>query len=145
MAKGAILAAILALGGSAAGAEPVFPPYPERGMKGTVTLKKLPPVEHPVLAMGGKIWDKHCRACHGSGLAGAPKITGSRFWEPRIAQGLEVIFTNAKEGFTGKTGTMPARGGKPKLTDEEFEAAIRFMIHHSGGAELALSGLETTN
>jgi len=133
MAKGAILAAILALGGSAAGAEPVFPPYPERGMKGTVTLKKLPPVEHPVLAMGGKIWDKHCRACHGSGLAGAPKITGSRFWEPRIAQGLEVIFTNAKEGFTGK------------LTDEEFEAAIRFMIHHSGGAELALSGLETTN
>lgn len=145
MAKTHGLAALLFLGAASAGAEPVFPPYPERGMAGTVTLERLPPVEHPVLATGGEIWDEHCRSCHGSGLAGAPKVTGTRFWQPRIDQGLETMFTHAKEGFRGNTGTMPPRGGKPYLTDAEIEAAIRFMIHHSGGAELALEGLPPTD
>lgn len=111
-------------------------------MKGTVTLKKLPSVDHPFLQMGGAIWDEHCRACHGSGLAGAPKITGTRFWAERIEQGIDVLFAHARDGFTGNTGTMPARGGKPRLSDDELEAAIRFMIFHSGGAQEALFGLE---
>ncbi|MEL6209107.1 MAG: c-type cytochrome, partial [Pseudomonadota bacterium] len=69
-------------------------------MKGTVTLARLPPADHPVLALGGEIWDEHCRSCHGSGLAGAPKVTGTRYWSPRIAQGLDVLFAHAKEGFS---------------------------------------------
>lgn len=112
------------------------PPYPEKGLKGTVKASRLPVPENPVLKTGMEIWDKNCRVCHGSGLAGAPKITGSRFWSPRIAKGLPVLFDNAKNGFS----TMPARGGKD-LSDEQVEAAVRYMVFYSGGEDVALEGL----
>lgn len=135
---------LAALMGSSAAAQSKIelPPYPEKGLKGTVTLKRLPVPEHPLLEMGSQVWAKNCVICHGSGNFGAPKITGSKFWEPRIAQGIDVLFDHAINGFISpEGGNMPARGGK-ELTDEEVRAAVRFMISVSGGAEEALQGLE---
>jgi cytochrome c5 len=114
-------------------------------LKGPVTLKRLPMPENPTLAMGARIWGKNCVICHGSGNFGAPKITARAQWEPRIAKGLDTLFDHALNGFVSADGgSMPARGGKKKLSDEEVTGAVRFMISLSGGADLALQGFENT-
>jgi len=118
------------------------PPYPEKGLKGMVTPKRLPAPEHPVLQLGAEVWGGNCKVCHGGGLAGAPKITGIKFWKPRIAKGLETLIGHALNGFQNTDGGyMPARGGNDALSDKEVEAAVRFMIFNSGGSSIALQGL----
>jgi len=122
--------------------EAELPPYPERGLKGPVGVDRLPIPDHPILMHGRDIWAATCRPCHGTGAANAPKITGSRFWQKRIAQGLPVLFEHAKNGFSGSAGTMPARGGNGALNDADVEAAVRYMIANSGGEAIALDGLD---
>ncbi|MGE0230551.1 MAG: cytochrome c5 family protein [Flavobacteriaceae bacterium] len=144
------LAAALLLGGAliperagrALANEPEMPPYPERGLKGPVSADRLPVPENEVLRHGRDVWEGTCKVCHGAGIAGAPKITGTRFWSKRIEQGLPVLFEHARNGFSGSTGTMPARGGKPELSDADIEAAVRFMVFNSGGHDIALDGLQ---
>lgn len=145
MVKRVIVAGLMALIGTGVAAQDAsveLPPYPEKGLKRTVTPKRLPVPEHPVLQMGAEVWGKNCVVCHGTGNFGAPKITGSRFWAPRIAQGIDVLFDHAINGFVSPSGgNMPARGGRD-LSDEQVKAAVRFMISVSGGAQEALQGLE---
>lgn len=135
--------ALLAWGGLAAsGEERAEPPYPDRGLKGTVSADRLPVPPHDTLIMGGEIWNGNCRVCHGSGNFGAPKITGSRFWAKRVEKGIETLISHAQNGFVSSLGgNMPARGGNDALTDAEVEAAVRFMVFHSGGEDIALDGL----
>ncbi|MBS0316947.1 MAG: cytochrome c5 family protein, partial [Proteobacteria bacterium] len=52
-------------------------------------------------------------------------------WGPRIAQGKDVLYKHALEGFTGAKGTMPARGANPSLTDDEVKAAVNYMVDQS--------------
>lgn len=86
----------------------------------------------PVLSQGQQVWLDNCKACHATGLAGAPKIGNKELWSPRIAKGLDVLFEHAKHGFVGKSGNqMPARGGNLKLTDSQIEAAVTFMTQMS--------------
>jgi cytochrome c5 len=137
-------AILIAWGGaSALGEDRIAPPYPDRGLKGTVSAKRLPIPPHQMLIDGGAIWDANCRICHGSGNFGAPKITGARFWDKRLPKGIAVLISHAQNGFeTPQGGLMPARGGNTELTDRQVEAAVRFMIYHSGGADMALDGLD---
>lgn len=119
------------------------PPYPATGLKRLVKPERLPRTDYPVIEQGAQIWDKSCKICHGTGNFGAPKITGSKFWSPRIEQGIDVLIAHATEGFLSPSGgSMPARGGNKKLTDEEVAAAVRFMVYHSGGQEEAIKGLD---
>ena len=136
-------AVLLAWGGTASGQERVPPPYPERGLKGTVSSKRLPVPPHAMLVKGGEVWDANCKICHGPGNFGAPKITSSRFWDKRLPKGIATLISHAQNGFESPLGgLMPARGGNDELTDGEVEAAVRFMVFHSGGADIALEGLE---
>jgi cytochrome c5 len=142
-----VLAAALVVitwgGMSALGAERVPPPYPDRGLKGTVSAKRLPVPPHDMLVEGGAIWDANCRICHGTGNFGAPKITGARFWDKRLSKGIATLISHAQNGFeTSLGGLMPARGGNDDLSDGQVEAAVRFMVFHSGGDVIALDGLE---
>ena len=77
---------------------------------------------------GKKIWEANCAACHGTGLAGAPKIGDKALWAPRIAQGINVLYTHALGGFTGKSGVMPPKGGNLSLPDPEIKAAVDYMV-----------------
>lgn len=142
--RSALILVILSLcSGAAQGQEREAPPYPDRGLKGTVSVKRLPISPHPVLLAGGEIWDQNCRVCHGTGNFGAPKITGARFWKSRISKGITTLIGHAQNGFeTSLGGLMPARGGNTELTDADVEAAVRFMVFHSGGADIALQGLD---
>jgi len=80
-------------------------------------------------AVDGKIvFDGLCRACHGAGVAGAPKVGDVQAWSPRISQGRSVLVAHAIEGFHGRTGTMPPRGGNAALSDAQVEAAVDWMV-----------------
>jgi len=67
---------------------------------------------------------------HGTGVAGAPKFGDKTLWAPRIAQGNETLYMHALNGFTGKSGVMPPRGGNTTLTDSDVKAAVDYMVAH---------------
>ncbi|MEO1292864.1 MAG: c-type cytochrome [Pseudomonadota bacterium] len=107
----------------------------DRGLKKFVSEDRLPVPGDPVLAAGRAIWAENCKFCHGGNKqTGAPKITATRFWAPRIEQGMDTLFAHAIDGWIGPRYTqMPARGGNPDLSDEEVRSAVLFMIWTSGG------------
>ncbi|MBU1191808.1 MAG: c-type cytochrome [Gammaproteobacteria bacterium] len=89
----------------------------------------FPEFEAAELKLGRAVWLENCQACHGTGLAGAPRIGDRVAWQPRIEQGLPVLYEHAMNGYAGPTGTeMPARGGRPNLDDVAVELAVRYMV-----------------
>src|SRR5690242_12967292 len=57
---------------------------------------------------GSGVFNKVCSLCHAAGVGGAPKVGDKADWGPRIAQGKDVLYKHALEGFTGQKGMMPA-------------------------------------
>lgn len=80
---------------------------------------------------GKSVFNKTCALCHAVGAAGAPKPGNKDEWGPRIAQGKDVLYKHAMEGFTGAKGVMPARGGAATLTDDDVKAAVDYMVEQS--------------
>lgn len=83
------------------------------------------------LAAGKKTYDTACFACHGTGVAGSPKVGDKAAWKARIAQGMKVMVDNANKGFQGKKGFMPAKGGRANLSDAAIADAVAFMVDQS--------------
>jgi cytochrome c5 len=81
-----------------------------------------------VLQTGEAIYTSTCQACHGAGVAGAPKTGDAGAWGTRIAQGYDTIVKHAIEGIRA----MPAKGGNPELDDVEVARAVVFMANQSG-------------
>jgi cytochrome c5 len=77
---------------------------------------------------GKAIYDQACVACHGAGIAGAPKVGDKAAWAPRIAQGMTVLHDRALKGFQGKAGMMPPKGGRMDLSDDAIKAAVDHMV-----------------
>jgi cytochrome c5 len=82
----------------------------------------------PALAAdaGKAVYNTACVACHGAGIAGAPKFGDKAAWAPRIKQGSPVLYEHAIKGFQGKAGMMPPKGGS-SASDEEVKAAVDYM------------------
>ena len=144
MLRGTIGALALIAAGPAAAEVSLADVLSARGLDGFVTADRLPVPDRPSLRDGMAVWEGTCMACHGGNKAtGAPKITATRPWQPRIAQGLPVLIEHATQGFIGKTyAEMPARGGNPTLSDAQVAAAVAFMVWASGGADQALAYTE---
>ncbi|TWI62971.1 cytochrome c5 [Pseudoduganella lurida] len=81
-----------------------------------------------VLQGGEAIYTSTCQACHGAGVAGAPKVGDAGSWAARIAQGYDTVVKHAIEGIRA----MPAKGGNPDLDDVEVARAVVFMANQSG-------------
>ena len=96
-----------------------------------LTLIILTGPANNAFADGKSDFEANCTACHGFGIAGAPKIGDKENWAPRINQGMETLYSNAIEGFSGATGFMPAKGGFANLTDEQIEAIVDYMVEQS--------------
>ncbi len=79
---------------------------------------------------GEKTYKMACFACHGTGAAGAPKFGDKTAWGPRIKKGKETLYKHALHGFKGKSGTMPAKGGRTDLSDADVKAAVDYMVAH---------------
>jgi cytochrome c5 len=76
---------------------------------------------------GKAVYESACVACHGSGLAGAPKFGDKAAWGPRVAQGMATLEKHAIEGYQGSAGFMPAKGGRVDLSDDAVKAAVEHM------------------
>ena len=77
---------------------------------------------------GKTIFGNLCHSCHETGAGGAPKLTDKAAWAPRVAEGIATLDKHAIEGYTGKSGIMPAKGGNPSLTDEQVKATVQWMV-----------------
>ncbi|MGC1818635.1 MAG: c-type cytochrome, partial [Casimicrobiaceae bacterium] len=81
---------------------------------------------------GEQVFGQVCKACHETGIAGAPKAGDKAAWGPRIAQSEKVLLQHALAGFQGKAGVMPAKGGNTELTDDEVHRAVVYMANLAG-------------
>ncbi|MCV0439557.1 MAG: c-type cytochrome [Hydrogenophaga sp.] len=91
---------------------------------GTVELRDA----NRPLASGESVYTAQCVACHGAGLAGAPKLGDTAAWAPRLATGYDALLTSALKG----KGAMGAQGGGA-YRDAEIGRAVVHMANASGG------------
>jgi cytochrome c5 len=87
-----------------------------------------PAAAAPALAAdaGKTLYNSTCAACHGAGIAGAPKLGDKAAWAPRVKQGADLLYAHAIKGFQGKAGMMPPKGGS-SASDEDVKAAVDYM------------------
>lgn len=89
----------------------------------------MPAGAAPAAAGGGEgVYKAACVACHGAGIAGAPKSGDKAAWAARIAQGKPTLYEHAIKGYIGKAGAMPAKGGNSALADADVQAAVDYMV-----------------
>jgi cytochrome c5 len=96
---GAVLAADASAGGS--GAPPAGQPDPD-------VMRK---------------WSRSCALCHVDGNGGAPRVGHAEEWQPRLAQGRDLLLDHTLNGF----GKMPPLGYCMSCEAEDFRALIEFM------------------
>jgi cytochrome c5 len=77
---------------------------------------------------GKNLYSTACVACHGAGIAGAPKFADKAAWAPRIQQGSATLYEHAIKGFQGKAGMMPPKGGS-SASEDEVKAAVDYMTN----------------
>jgi cytochrome c5 len=77
---------------------------------------------------GEQVYNQACVACHGAGVAGAPKLGDKAAWAPRIAQGMDTLHTHAIQGFQGKAGYMPPKGGRTDLSDQSVINGVDYIV-----------------
>ena len=68
------------------------------------------------------IYANVCAACHATGVAGAPQ-PGTPAMAQRIEKGMDALMQTAMNGLNA----MPARGGRPDLSDEQMQAVVEFL------------------
>ncbi len=85
----------------------------------------------PAGVNGQQIYQGTCVACHGAGIAGAPKLGDTGVWAKRIAKGLDTLYASAINGVQGNAGVMPAKGGNPTLSNAEVKAAVDYIVAQS--------------
>ena len=77
---------------------------------------------------GQQVYQASCVACHGAGIAGAPKVGDKGQWAARVSAGTEALYQGALIGKQSPAGVMPAKGGNPSLSDQDVKAAVDFML-----------------
>lgn len=84
--------------------------------------------KEPVVAFDGSldgkmIYTTVCAACHATGVLGAP-VPGSPEMALRAQAGPETMFDFAVNGLN----SMPPRGGRADLSDEQIHAVLDYMV-----------------
>jgi len=75
-------------------------------------------------ADGRKVYESTCMACHGAGVANAPKFGDKAAWAMHLMHGTEHVYENALKG----KGAMPPKGGNLTLSEAEVKAAVDYML-----------------
>lgn len=73
---------------------------------------------------GQQIVTQVCSMCHGSGMMNSPKLGDIAQWAPRIEKGIDTLHDHAINGYN----MMPARGGRPDLSDDDIKSAVDYMV-----------------
>lgn len=82
----------------------------------------------PVPKDGAALYAAVCQVCHQAGIGGAPKAGDKTAWSARLAQGNATLYKHAIEGYNGKAGVMPAKGGRVDLTDDLIKAGVDHLV-----------------
>ena len=113
-------------------------PFGEVYLPGEELQSSAPTVEtaaepEPVAAAltGPQVYNTACNNCHGSGIGGAPIVGDVDTWVPRVAQGMDILYDHAINGFQGSAGVMIAKGGRLDLSDKEVQDAVDYMVAES--------------
>ena len=84
-----------------------------------------------VASAGGSVEDNYnqsCKTCHAAGIAGAPKLGDVAGWEPRLAKGMDTLYTSA---ISGMPPGMPAKGMCFSCSDDDLRALVDWMVEQS--------------
>jgi cytochrome c5 len=76
---------------------------------------------------GVSVYNSKCVICHGSGVAGAPKVGDKEAWAPRIAKGMDALLASAIKGMKN----MPPRGTCTECSNADLADAIEYMVSKS--------------
>ena len=114
-------------GASANGTKAAAAPPASAAAPATAPAAAATPAAAPATSAkpdGKKIYDTACMACHGAGVAGAPKFGDKAAWAPRIKLGIDALHASALKG----KGAMPPKGGNVTLPDADVIAAVDYMV-----------------
>ena len=78
---------------------------------------------------GPQVYNQACVACHGAGVAGAPKTGEAAAWSGRLGQDNATLTDHVINGYQGPAGYMPPKGGRADLSDEEILSAMDYMLN----------------
>lgn len=109
----------------------VYMPGEEASASAPVVQASSSPEPVQTAMTGPQVYNSACIACHGNGVGGAPVVGDVAAWSARLAQGTDVLYDHAINGFQGSAGVMIAKGGRMDLSDEEVEDAVDFMVAES--------------
>jgi len=76
---------------------------------------------------GVSVYNSKCIICHGSGVAGAPKVGDKDAWAARIASGMDTLVSNAIKG----KNAMPPKGTCTECSESDIADAIKYMVSKS--------------
>ena len=106
---------------------PAPPPSPAPGAPAAApAVAAIPPPSKAAAgaAPGKATYETVCAACHGAGVAGAPKFADKGAWAARVKEGKEHLYASALKG----KGAMPPKGGNPALPDADVKAAVDYLL-----------------
>ena len=103
--------------------EPAAPPAEKTAAAAPAAEKTATPAPAAGKADGRKIFESTCVACHGAGIAGAPKAGDKAAWAPRLKAGMNALYASALKG----KGAMPPKGGNNALADADVKAAVDYL------------------
>lgn len=78
----------------------------------------------PDAAKGKAVYDAACGVCHAAGVAGAPKAGDKAAWAPRVAGGIDALYSSSLKG----KNAMPPKGGNLTLADADVKAAVDYLV-----------------
>ena len=71
-----------------------------------------------------KKWRRTCALCHVAGEGGAPRMGDLDAWQPRLAQGRDMLLHHTITGLN----RMPPLGYCMDCSEDDFIAMIRMMV-----------------
>lgn len=72
-----------------------------------------------------QIYNNNCKMCHGTGLAGAPRLGNKADWAPRVSQGMDVLYHAAVAGIRA----MPPKGNCLQCSEEDIKKTVQYMVN----------------
>lgn len=116
------VAPMAAVPAPAPAAAPAAAAAPVATTKASASAEGAPSAEE--LALGQKIYNQACMACHAAGVAGSPKFGDKAAWGKYLDQGIDGMTAAAIKGV----GVMPARGGLASASDADIRAAVQYIV-----------------
>lgn len=71
-----------------------------------------------------QVYAQFCGTCHQAGVAGAPVLGDVAAWQPRLAQGMDVLWDHTLNGV----GAMPPKGTCMACSDDDLRGVLDYMV-----------------